>query len=563
MIRKVAILILTGICVISSADPESTSQAAQGDLRKVVHITNQDVNEATQLIKGRDATEDEIRRSKDFLRNNSLPSSFKERKVLVEKLIETTFQEDSVTNKDRSKVMRLLYRKEREAQEQRAANGVADRDKPAKRDNDDGKQVKETSKSVAEANNKALNENAQRIPNTFLNDTSLNAQEIAEIAQIVRPPAASDSGPAAAPQTAPAAQAAAPVDEEPVQQQVATRGGHSGPAPAVVPLILPDPIVMLPGSPAVAPLSSVTNFNPAGLKSNLEKILEDRVRTGEISPEQGKQVMKDVLNDFEGDRGSKETKLPRTAQTDAAKTTPEAIPGGVPVSEPVGVKKDSLLKPQGITVFGNSGESATTTIPLAGANSDLVANEMSKILTDFGKLSLEPDGGKGKKLGDGATGKSGGMVGVMSASGGGPIAPSDNSGNTPAIVTKSGGTLVLAAKESAAAPVPAAASKGWLNDLISKYLTGKGKGFRALASPMKSGSGLPEGSLSPKEQAAAIFVPDELGIVEASPVAPADASDDAKWFLWIGGAALSLSAYWAMRRRNEESTESDDERQAS
>ncbi len=139
MVRFAFVLIVVGISAVSHAesigsaiqkaaiaerdrrlsrDDKGQTTGAEKEAKRIT-ISRKDINEAVQLVKGRDATPEEIRRSKEFFKENPLPPSFPERKELVDKLIKTTFQEEETTREDRKKVMGLLYRKEREAQEAR------------------------------------------------------------------------------------------------------------------------------------------------------------------------------------------------------------------------------------------------------------------------------------------------------------------------------------------------------------------------------------------------------------------------------------------------------------
>jgi len=169
------------------------------------------------------------------------------------------------------------------------------------------------------------------------------------------------------------------------------------------------------------------------------------------------------------------------------------------------------------------------------------------ILTQFGKLSLKPDNGNATQTNGGS---SPGFVGITTSSGE-AVAPSDNTGLTPTFAVKSGGTLSLAGKPGD----EKGKVKSWLDSVIQKYLAKRGKTDlrgRALASPTKM-SGLPDGTLLPKEPLEANFVPEGLAIREGSLAGDSSEGMDPKKRLLIisGLAVLSLRALWFLRRRSQ------------
>lgn len=404
------------------------------------------------------------------------------------------------------------------------------------------------------------------IPNTFLNDPSLSAADIEDLAEILpsRPQPDNDPSPVTAVSNVPAA-VAAPEAEEAVSEAPGRRG-HSGSVSPLTSPVMPDPIVVMPGPVVGSPTNpspSTMAQSSATLRDSLARALEDRVKNGELSREESGSVMKDMLAAIENEQGKgKELNAaPRTMMNDGPKSTPEVVPDLVAENEPEAVKKNPSLKPQGITIFGTGSTAAV--IPASGENSEMVAGEMSKILTQFGKLSLEPDNGKGGKAGNipATGGKAGSLVGLAGGSSGvsGGVPSSDNSASTPSIVSKSGGTLVLTGP--AAAAFEKKEKRSWLDKLVSKFVARrKAAGTRSPASPIKE-SGLPGGALSLQEPMEANFVPDGMSVVEAS-VGEVPERVDGSWFSWLGGAAVALSAFWALRRRSEEEVEPSDEQQA-
>ncbi len=484
-------------------------------LGKKISATDEQITGLFQIIEHKNPTPVQVEKTKEFLENNPLPPRqlFFQRREAVDNFFESVLHRDP-SKAEMRKTMEFLVEQETIAK------------------------VKAENPDLNPSSDVKL-DSANSLPPSVFGDSKLDAFDFATAA----------SGAAAGNSSIGAAVVPAAGVEGGGGESGSNRGGahfaHSaGGAPAAEPEVV-TPVLSIPLVLPASPVATLRNYPT--LKEDLEKNLGDRVESGQLTREEGARVVKDILADFSGreDRGLS------TTDEKISKTALSAVKG--PAILPNVIEQEKISSGSG---GGTIKSPPVGQVPVNGT----VANEMSKLLTDFGKLSLSADEANGaassvkeKEEIEKRNSERLQAAGAVPSSGELPVAPSDNTGLTPAIVAKSGTTVNLAMAAESKAKVA-----GWLNKFVDEYLK-KGKGdMRLVASPHPIG--LPRGSLSIAGEKPVSFKPeaaDFLSLGQAAPELSGMKSPLLPLLFWLGFGAVLFRVVYFLRRKSEERSEED------
>lgn len=504
---------------------------------KKITATPEQIEGLFQIIEKRPPTPEQVEKTKEFLEKNPLPPRelFFQRRETVDNFFENVLGRDPSKAEVR-KTMEFLVEQETIAKvkaEEAAKNGSTD--------------DRERGRSVPPGQ---LGSDTLPSSPSGLDTSELEALKLAAEAGAIGPsgtPGRLGDGPAT---VSPASQVE--LDEAIAESK---RNGHTGGAGFVPP---PEPeasvaVVVPPLPVSVSP--PATSATPSSLRADLAEVLDERVKRGDLTPEEGQKAMRDILNEFDSGRRPAEA----TAATQEVKT-----PAPIALTPPQELKPSlgsmGPNDPDKVTMPSFMGKWQVTPPPAAPVSTPsaapVVAEEMSKVLTDFGKLSLSPEGKTGSTPADESPGKLQ-TAGTGNSAGANDSPSGDNTGLTPSLNVKSGGVVGFGSPESA---VPQKKVAGWLNQYVEEYLR-RGKTLagdkRVLASPHPIG--LPKGSLTPREEPKVSFFPegrgDYLFMAQAAPEAFLKLYPNAGLLFWTLLGAAVLRTVLLLRRQSRERDE--------